>query len=61
MAESFLATGPRDLSGSDRQQIVVHVDAVVGRAAEARLRYRQWLPAVWPKPIPITNEPHRRC
>jgi hypothetical protein len=26
MAESFLATGPRDLSGSDRQQIVVHVD-----------------------------------
>jgi hypothetical protein len=27
MAESFLATGPRDLSGSDRQQIVVHVDA----------------------------------
>ena len=27
MAESFLATGPRDLSGLDRQQIVVHVDA----------------------------------
>ena len=27
MAESFLATGPRDLSGGDRQQIVVHVDA----------------------------------
>jgi hypothetical protein len=27
MAVSFLATGPRDLSGSDRQQIVVHVDA----------------------------------
>ena len=27
MAESFLSTGPRDLSGSDRQQIVVHVDA----------------------------------
>jgi hypothetical protein len=27
LAESFLATGPRDLSGSDRQQIVVHVDA----------------------------------
>jgi len=26
LAESFLATGPRDLSGSDRQQIVVHVD-----------------------------------
>ena len=27
LAESFLARGPRDLSGSDRQQIVVHVDA----------------------------------
>ena len=27
LAESFLATGPRDLSGSDRQQIVVHIDA----------------------------------
>jgi hypothetical protein len=27
LAESFLATGPRDLSGADRQQIVVHVDA----------------------------------
>jgi hypothetical protein len=27
LAESFLAHGPRDLSGSDRQQIVVHVDA----------------------------------
>jgi hypothetical protein len=27
MAESFLATGPKDLSGGDRQQIVVHVDA----------------------------------
>lgn len=27
LAESFLSTGPRDLSGSDRQQIVVHVDA----------------------------------
>jgi hypothetical protein len=27
MAESVLATGPRDLSGGDRQQIVVHVDA----------------------------------
>ena len=27
LAESFLATGPRDLSGGDRQQIVVHVDA----------------------------------
>jgi hypothetical protein len=27
LAESFLATGPRDLTGGDRQQIVVHVDA----------------------------------
>jgi hypothetical protein len=27
LAESFLATGPRDLSGADRKQIVVHVDA----------------------------------
>ncbi|MEX2151005.1 MAG: DUF222 domain-containing protein [Steroidobacteraceae bacterium] len=27
LAESFLASGPRDLSGGDRQQIVVHVDA----------------------------------
>jgi Domain of unknown function (DUF222) len=26
MAESLLATGPQDLSGGDRQQIVVHVD-----------------------------------
>jgi hypothetical protein len=27
LAESFLATGLKDLSGADRQQIVVHVDA----------------------------------
>ena len=27
MAESFLATRPKDLSGADRHQIVVHVDA----------------------------------
>jgi hypothetical protein len=27
LAESFLASDPRDLSGADRQQIVVHVDA----------------------------------
>jgi hypothetical protein len=27
LAESFLATGPKDLSGADRQQIVIHVDA----------------------------------
>jgi hypothetical protein len=27
LAESFLATEPKDLSGADRQQIVVHVDA----------------------------------
>ncbi len=27
MSESFLASGPQDLAGGDRQQIVVHVDA----------------------------------
>lgn len=27
LAESFLANGPQDVSGADRQQIVVHVDA----------------------------------
>ena len=27
LSESFLATGPQDLTGGDRQQIVVHVDA----------------------------------
>ena len=27
IAESFLASGPQELSGGDRQQIVVHVDA----------------------------------
>jgi hypothetical protein len=27
LAESFLANGPKDLSGADRQQIVLHVDA----------------------------------
>ncbi|MEX2150513.1 MAG: DUF222 domain-containing protein [Steroidobacteraceae bacterium] len=27
MAESFLASGPQELTGGDRQQIVVHVDA----------------------------------
>ncbi len=27
LAESFLANGPKDLSGSDRNQIIVHVDA----------------------------------
>ena len=27
MAESFLASGPQELSGGDRQQIVLHVDA----------------------------------
>jgi len=27
LAESFLASGPQDLSGGDRRQIVVHVDA----------------------------------
>jgi hypothetical protein len=42
IAESFLATGPRDLSGSDRQQIVVHVDAetlVHGRAGRCELEH----------------------
>ena len=27
LAESFLASGPQDLAGGDRQQIIVHVDA----------------------------------
>lgn len=27
LAESFLANGPQDISGADRQQIVIHVDA----------------------------------
>jgi hypothetical protein len=35
MAESFLAIGPRDLSGSDRQQIVVHVDTETLRHSHA--------------------------
>jgi hypothetical protein len=35
LAESFLATGPRDLSGSDRQQVVVHVDAETLKHAHA--------------------------
>jgi hypothetical protein len=35
MAESFLAIGPRDLSGSDRQQIVVHVVAETLRHSHA--------------------------
>jgi hypothetical protein len=35
LAESFLATGPRDLSGSDRQQIVVHVDVETLRHSQA--------------------------
>jgi hypothetical protein len=35
LAESFLATGPRDLSGSDRQQVVVHVDAETLRHSHA--------------------------
>ena len=35
LAESFLASGPRDLSGSDRQQIVVHVDAETLRHSQA--------------------------
>ncbi len=35
LAESFLATGPRDLSGGDRNQIVVHVDAETFRHRHA--------------------------
>jgi hypothetical protein len=35
MAESFLATGPKDLSGGDRNQIVVHVDAETFRHGHA--------------------------
>jgi hypothetical protein len=35
VAESFLATGPEDLSGADRQQIVVHVDAETFRHGHA--------------------------
>ena len=35
LAESFLATGPKDLSGADRQQIVVHVDAETFRHSRA--------------------------
>jgi hypothetical protein len=34
LAESFLASGPKDLSGADRQQIVVHVDAETFRDAQ---------------------------
>jgi hypothetical protein len=35
LAASFLATGPKDLSGADRQQIVVHVDAATVRHSHA--------------------------
>lgn len=35
LAESFLATGPKDLSGADRQQIVVHVDVETLKHAHA--------------------------
>ncbi len=35
MAESFLASGPKDLSGADRQQLVVHVDAATLEHREA--------------------------
>ena len=35
MAENFLANAPRDLSGSDRHQIVVHVDAETFRHSRA--------------------------
>ena len=42
LAESFLATGPRDLSGSDRHQIVVHVDTETlqhGQAGRCELEH----------------------
>jgi hypothetical protein len=35
LAESFLATGPQELAGGDRQQIVVHVDAGTLRHSHA--------------------------
>jgi len=35
MAESFLANGPKDLSGADRHQIVVHVDHETFRHRQA--------------------------
>jgi len=35
LAESFLATGPQDLVGGDRQQIVVHVDAETLKHSQA--------------------------
>jgi hypothetical protein len=35
LAESFLASGPKDLSGGDRNQIVVHVDAETFRHRHA--------------------------
>jgi hypothetical protein len=42
MAESFLATGPQELAGGDRQQIVVHVDAATlkhGHAGRCELEH----------------------
>jgi hypothetical protein len=35
LAESFLASGPKDLSGADRQQIVVHVGVETLKHSEA--------------------------
>ncbi|MGH8242266.1 MAG: DUF222 domain-containing protein, partial [Steroidobacteraceae bacterium] len=35
LAQSFLATGPKDLSGAHRQQIVVHVEAETLKHSEA--------------------------
>jgi hypothetical protein len=35
LAETFLATGPRDLSGADRQHVVVHVDDSTFRHSHA--------------------------
>jgi hypothetical protein len=42
LAESFLATGPKDLSGADRNQVVVHVDAETlthGQAGRCELEH----------------------
>jgi hypothetical protein len=42
LAESFLANGPKDLSGSDRNQLVVHVDAATltqGHAGRCELEH----------------------
>jgi len=42
IAETFLATGPKDLSGGDRQQIVVHVDEETFKHRHAGRCERRW-------------------